>query len=104
MVLTWEITALLLFELSPAHSVYAMPSYIPSIKWECCYPTIRCAGEKFRCSLLQEHLKKDVAFREDITGFYIIGEQNSESIQAWNRMQIKEEKEEPSGKMNLTYQ
>lgn len=51
-----------------------------------------------------EHLKKDVAFREDITGFYIIGEQNSESIQVWNRMQIKDEKEEPSGKMNLTYQ
>lgn len=77
MILTWEITALLLFELSPACSVYAMPSYIPSIKWECCYPTIWCAGDKFQGSLLQEHPKGDVAFREDTTCFYVIGEQNS---------------------------
>lgn len=47
-----------------------------------------------------------MAFREDSTGFYIIGEQNSESIQdkAWNRKQKKEEKEKSSGKMNLTDQ
>lgn len=106
MILSWEIPALLLFELSPAHSVCAMPSCIPSVKWK-----IQCAGDKFQCSLWcvpmslpQEHPKRDEAFGEATTGFYHYW--RTKLRVARNRMWKKEEKkekEEPSGK-NLTYQ